>query len=190
MRFCSSEALQRWLVGLGDPGLTPWVVVLFYLCIAAFSWRAARRQSGTRAAIFWRSISAIALFLALNKQLDLQTLILRCGRVAVTSVGWSVYRRSIEAIVAIVIGVTVAAIFVRAAMIYRRMHFAERIAILGMALVTLSIVSRSTVILHLGSGLPLATAFRDWPEVLGSMLMMLGAGLAAPTESRDLADKI
>lgn len=176
MTLCNGAALRRWLVEIGDPGLVPWFAVFLYALVVIFSLKAARRRSRGGRRLFWATLAACALFLGLNKQLDLQTLILRCGRVAATSAGWAAYRRLLEAVAGIAIAVAAAVIVIRLAARFRRLDSAIRIALTGVVLIILFIVSRSSGILHLPmlSGLT-SPPLRPWIEIAGASLILLGA---------------
>ena len=96
MTFCNDAAFIRWLSQSGDPGLLPWVAVILYLGASGCACLAATHGKGGSQRLFWMSIAVLSLTMALNKQLDLQTLILRCGRVFVQANGWDGRRRLVE----------------------------------------------------------------------------------------------
>ena len=72
----------RWRPGIGDPSVVGWLTVVGYFAAAAACLRAARRdaaRTGRRSA-FWLGLFALAAFLGVNKQLDLQSLLTQTAR--------------------------------------------------------------------------------------------------------------
>ncbi|WP_342078260.1 isopropylmalate isomerase [Yoonia sp. SS1-5] len=94
-------ALRTWQVGIGDPGVTGWVIVGLYLLVGlicfvaagrtAFPWYTARREK-----FFWRALGLVLLALAVNKQLDLQSLLTASARCAAQLQGWYENRRVVQ----------------------------------------------------------------------------------------------
>jgi hypothetical protein len=95
-------AFNRWSPGLGDNHMMGWVTVLVYLAAALASVRAARRVGrGTadgRERRFWWISFAILLVLAVNKQLDLQSLVTMIARCHASLNGWYDMRRSAQSV--------------------------------------------------------------------------------------------
>lgn len=86
-------AFTQWHWGLGDNSLMGWVTVLAYLVAAVGSVLAARRLAGPDALVrrerrFWWIAAGIMLALALNKQMDLQTLFTLIARCHAQLAGW------------------------------------------------------------------------------------------------------
>lgn len=70
-------------LGVNDPDLASWLIVALYLITAALALRTAfliRRQTDNAFPLFWSLIAVGTLLLGLNKQLDIQTWLLRTGR--------------------------------------------------------------------------------------------------------------
>jgi hypothetical protein len=90
----------RWRPGIGDPTVIGWVTVAAYLVAALGSFRAAWREPQTangrssRPATFWLVLCALLVALAINKQLDLQSLVTQIGRDVIRS--WGLYRQRRE----------------------------------------------------------------------------------------------
>lgn len=86
--------IYGWSPGIGDPSFLGWFTVFAYaatsiLCVAAArNGRAARR--------FWRVLAIALAFLAINKQLDLQSLLTAIGRKLANSEGWYEQRREVQ----------------------------------------------------------------------------------------------
>ena len=87
-----------WSPKIGDPNVTGWLTVLFYLvagvlCVAA--WRKLRGDSGGR---FWAVLAMLLLALAVNKQLDLQSALTATGKCLAQAQGWYGQRRVVQLI--------------------------------------------------------------------------------------------
>lgn len=84
----------------GDPTALGWTITFGYLITAAACLRNALRARASSLAPEsihpWRWLAAGTLFLGLNKQLDLQTLLIRIGRAVSLSENWYQDRRLAE----------------------------------------------------------------------------------------------
>jgi hypothetical protein len=94
-----------WRPALGDPHAFAWVIVAVYLLASWFCLAAGRSQSiGSHGRIdlwfrrFWMVLAVLMLGLALNKQLDFQTLFTQLGRAIAKRRGWYAERRSIQTV--------------------------------------------------------------------------------------------
>lgn len=79
-----------WSFGFNDPTLLGWIMTAAYFLAAALGfhlWQRTRRE-GSPLSRFWLVLAVALLFLGFNKQLDLQTLLLKSvSRIAQTT-GW------------------------------------------------------------------------------------------------------
>ncbi len=193
MTLCDGAAFQRWINEIGDPGLLPWVAVFLYLGAAWASGRATRRARSNAERIFWIGVSTVAFLLAVNKQLDIQTLVMRCGRVAAKTAELGADRRLAQKIAAIALAVGATMLFAWLLLSMKKLDQAMRVTLAGGGLVALYILSRSGSILHLPALSPLLPRLlRALIETLGAMLMLLGALRAArrsPDGPADHADR-
>jgi hypothetical protein len=104
-------ALARWSPGLGDNTFMGWLTVGVYLLAAAAAMRAARMpdrpdlQLG-RERTFWGIAAAVMLFLAVNKQLDLQSLATMIARCHAQLNGWYETRGTVQRIFILVLAGT------------------------------------------------------------------------------------
>lgn len=93
-------AFTRWSPGLGDNHPMGWVTVGVYLLAALAAARAARGMGSTapdgRERRFWWISFAVLLFLAINKQLDLQSLVTMLARCHASLAGWYDDRRELQ----------------------------------------------------------------------------------------------
>ena len=93
----------NWEPGIGDPNFMGWFTVFAYLVAAILSGVVAYRSEkifpidrASKKRILWWCLSGILFFLAINKQLDLQTLFTEIGRVTARSQGWYQERRVVQ----------------------------------------------------------------------------------------------
>lgn len=97
-------AFQNWNAGIGDPTLWGWLTVVIYALAAVVAARVAYRgpfpdASRSREQIFWGCLAVGLTFLAVNKQLDLQTFFTVIGRCSALEQGWYEDRRTIQGLV-------------------------------------------------------------------------------------------
>lgn len=102
-------AFAQWSPGLGDNNAMGWLTVAVYLLAAASSARMARAPGGTgacsrRERMFWWISAGVMLFLAVNKQLDLQSLVTMVGRCHAQLAGWYDMRRTVQLVFILAIG--------------------------------------------------------------------------------------
>lgn len=88
---------ERWTPQIGDPDVTGWLTVIFYLVAALLSLLVWRRLAGQRGRVFWGILTCILVFLALNKQLDLQSAVTAAGKCVARAQGWYGQRRMLQA---------------------------------------------------------------------------------------------
>ena len=93
-----------WHFGIGDPTPIGWFTVVAY-ALATLAcggvWAADRRsirQGRLASPLFWMVLTLLLLFLGINKQLDLQTLLNDVGRRLAKSQGWYARRRIYQVI--------------------------------------------------------------------------------------------
>jgi hypothetical protein len=94
-------AFAQWNPGLGDNHLMGWVTVGVYLGAATASAMAARQLAGCyrvqrRERRFWALTALVLLLLAVNKQLDLQSLLTMVARCHAALAGWYDARRVVQ----------------------------------------------------------------------------------------------
>ncbi len=94
-------AFTQWSPGLGDNHPMGWLTVVVYLAAAIAAFAAARRLTGYEAATrrerrFWIIASVVMFVLALNKQLDLQSLLTMTARCHAQLAGWYDMRRIVQ----------------------------------------------------------------------------------------------
>ena len=90
--------MGRWQPVIGDPSFMGWLTVAAYLACAILALLSARahRKRERRPFIFWSLVSGWILLLAVNKQLDLQSLVTEIGRRIAWHQGWMAQRRVVQ----------------------------------------------------------------------------------------------
>jgi hypothetical protein len=90
--------MGRWRPEIGDPSFMGWFTVAAYLACAILSFFSAlaHQKSERRSFFFWSLISLLMLLLAINKQLDLQSLFTEIGRQVAGHQGWMEQRRMVQ----------------------------------------------------------------------------------------------
>lgn len=93
----------QWRPGIGDPSLMGWVTVAAYLGVALLCWRSARSAHGLveqaaahRGRRLWWMLASLFVLLAINKQLDLQSLVTVVGKRLAETQGWYEDRRIVQ----------------------------------------------------------------------------------------------
>lgn len=94
-------AFAHWSPGIGDNTPVGWLTVAVYLTAAWAASRAARMRlvndaQGRRERLFWWAATTLLLFLAVNKQLDLQTFVTAVARCHAQLSGWYEGRREVQ----------------------------------------------------------------------------------------------
>ena len=95
LRTCT---FNRWSPTIGDPTFWGWITVAAYVACAVLALAVVRRRRGgsARARVFWILLCAAMAFLAVNKQLDLQSLLTATGRCIAQQQGWYEDRRPFQ----------------------------------------------------------------------------------------------
>jgi Zn finger protein HypA/HybF involved in hydrogenase expression len=148
LAFAATEN-GRWQVGIGDPTIFGWLTVAFYLVAV---WRCLVKTKDSKKFggnyHFWLYLAFFLLFLAFNKQLDLQSWLTQTLRDSSHAHGWYAYRRLLQVIFigALGLGMLLALISVRLflANSWRR----HKITWLGIMLLCLFILVRAASFHH------------------------------------------
>lgn len=132
--------LAGWKPGIGDPGIMGWITVLVYAAASLSSLAARSRATPPNATamqerVFWSLSALLFAFLAVNKQLDLQTLMTDIGRCAANHGGWYGERRVIQVLLIVSLAVAAVAGLAIAMVAMRRSLRRLALAIFGIAFV-------------------------------------------------------
>ena len=101
MKTTLTCAFAQWSPGLGDNNLMGWLTVVVYLLAGLAAGRVARRLTAVdpvtrRERRFWVIAAGLLLLLAINKQLDLQSLLTMVARCHAQLSGWYDVRRGVQ----------------------------------------------------------------------------------------------
>jgi len=132
-----------------DAGDLPWLVAAAYLLASGLAAWAALRTSFRLESRFWWIAAVGLLFLALNKQLDLQTLLTETLREVATRDGWFEQRRAAQAAFVgaiVLLSLAMAAYLARLAW---ESGAGVKLTFLGLALLGAYVLSRAALFNHL-----------------------------------------
>jgi hypothetical protein len=146
-------ALTQWNWGPGDNNVVGWATVLVYLTAAYASMRAAQGLTGPegmprRERWFWWVAAGVMLALAVNKQLDLQTLLTLIARCHAQLTGWYDIRRIVQR--DFILGVAAGGVGLLALLTYLLRGIFGRVwlALLGLGFVCVFVVVRAASFHH------------------------------------------
>lgn len=176
VRGLSACVSESWRPGIGDPHVMGWVTVACYLGTAWLSVMVLRRgpRLARRVAVFWAALVAILLFLAVNKQLDLQTAMTAAGRCIAIAEGWYDDRRRVQ--VAVILGICVMGLALLALgfAALRRDIRRNALAVAGLALVVTFVLVRAVGFHDVDAliGLSVANIRLNWLLELSGLVLI------------------
>lgn len=185
----------RWHFGIGDPNAVAWIIVAAYGLAAALSFRAyliahaaqqrlaltdareARNQRSLKR--LWLMIAVGMVVLGINKQLDLQSLLLQVARDRAIDDGWYANRRPYQLgfIVAVVILAFTGTILLACAL----RHVLRRVflAVVGLAVLICFVIIRASSFHEVDAALAVGAPLR-----VNAVLELTGIGLIIASASR------
>lgn len=179
----SDCVLTRWQPGFNDPYLVSWIMVAIYLMVAVVAGRVVWRRpfpaaTARRERVFWGLIAGVLVFMAINKQGDLQTLLLSVGHCLSRTQGWFGERDLVKRIVVTVLAVSAlggGALFLWG---LRRTLSRTALPLTGLFLMASFIVLRAAEMFHFRG--PIMAMFRgNWPdrilELSGPLVIFIAA---------------
>lgn len=97
----------RWQPKIGDPHIIGWITVAWYLITAGLCLTVQARVAPSHAAmrLFWIALTVVMAILAINKQLDLQSLATAAARCTAQLQGWYADRQAFQINVILSLGV-------------------------------------------------------------------------------------
>ncbi len=183
---------MHWQPQLDNPNFLGWSVVAAYVIAAAFCAQAAlaRRKMGPeerRFSVIWWLLALGLLFLGINKQLNLQTLLIVLGRRAAFAGGWYQKRRLAQMVFSVVL--TVAGLGTLWFLWSRFRHFFARnpTALTGLVVLLLFVLIRAASINHVFERAGIKQDDKKWTWVLeigGSACLALAARKAGRETDR------
>jgi hypothetical protein len=146
-------AFTQWSWGLGDNFLMGWVIVVVYLIAALASALAARSVPGNEPRLrrerrFWWIAASILLFLAVNKQADLQTLMTQIGRCSAQLSGWYDQRQIVQRDFILAMAVGGVVVLALMALMLRGILGQVWLALLGLGFVCVFVLVRAASFHH------------------------------------------
>jgi hypothetical protein len=182
---------RDWKISIHDPSVAGWGITIAYLVASLFCLRSAlhsRRVHPYRLSILWWLLSVMLLFLAVNKQLDLQTLLTDIGREWAHRGGWYDQRRAIQ-YQAILISLTLGLAGMGITLYWiRGVWHRLWLALVGVALLASFVILRAASIHHTGRLLGLRLGewhFLPLLEVIGAALVGFSAWRHVRTLKRE-----
>ena len=149
-----------WSPGIGDPSYMAWFAVCAYFLTAILCFTAYRRcqqRSNTETCNnslsvsrwIWLGLFLVFLFLGINKQLDLQSLLTATGKNLALQQGWYAERRKYQEIFVAVLILSSAMLLLAFALIFRVVGTAERLALMGGVIVVTFVLVRASSFHHM-----------------------------------------
>jgi hypothetical protein len=175
------DAMLKWQLRFDNPNFIGWSVVAAYIGAAVCCGRAAMdcRAAPTRAvAPLWWLLAAGLIFLGINKQLNLQTLMIVIGRNLSRAGHWYVARRRLQLIFSVVFAALCLGTLAWFSWRWRPFFRQHRLVLAGLIVLALFVVVRASTINHADAFLGINLKDKDWTWVLeigGSALIGMGA---------------
>lgn len=176
---------NTWQIAIGDPNIMGWAIFTAYALAAVLAAIVLRSSPfvpthQSRERILWALIAALMAALALNKQLDLQTLVLAAGRCLSQEQGWYDSRRLVQRDFIFALAALAALIGVGIIWLLRGIMRHNMIALSGLAALAGFVVLRGGQMFHI---FVLAQAPEETPlhevtsvlEVLSPTLIIVAA---------------
>jgi hypothetical protein len=156
-------AFAQWSPGLGDNNIIGWLTVVVYMWAALASARLVLVLRGSdptfrRERLFWAISAVVMLCLAVNKQLDLQSLVTMIGRCHAQLSGWYDNRRAVQEVFILSIAGLGVLVLGLLALLLRGILRRVWLALVGLCFVCLFVVVR-------------AASFHHMDVLLGSWMM-------------------
>lgn len=177
----------RWQLGIGDPTPMGWITTIAYAlaglicCYAAWATlRQPPHRLGRRAAVYWAVCGVLMLFLAVNKQLDLQTFFTDVARNWAKAGGWYETRRVVQTwfIRGLAAGGVAGLLLV--AWLIRGARLTYYLALIGLVFTGCFVVIRAASFHHVDAliGYEIAGVRMNWVFELGGILVVAVSALA------------
>jgi hypothetical protein len=174
--------IAGWSPGIGDPTPLGWLTVAGYALACVLSVRAASRDRAGNARL-WLGIAVFLASLAINKQLDLQSLLTALAREGALAHGWYQSRRPVQALFVLVVMALSAGAALWLLTLTRRRGTAIRVASLGVAFLLLFVIVRAASFHHMDAFLRetfVAVTMNHLLEIGGIALVGLAAAATGP----------
>ena len=175
----------RWVPSIGDPTVMGWATVVVYFIVALLCFKAAAVSLSVEekhiksVKIFWSVLFLFLIFLGINKQLDLQSLVTQIGKDMAISQGWYKDRRMVQFIFIIFIGVFGVTGLTMLIIIYRHTYLGIKIALTGCLFLFGFILVRASSFHHMDEfiNFQLAGVKMNWLFELGGLSIIAGGAM-------------
>lgn len=181
--FSSFAALRAciardWTPQIGDPEITGWLTVLSYLVCLFLAVKVLHCRPAGAARGLWLAIAGLMAFLALNKQLDLQTALIVTGRCMARAQGWYDKRQLVQLafIAGMVLGMVIALSWTTKALRGHRRR--NGLALLGLVVLCGFVLVRAVSFHHVDRLINAEFAnikYNFWFENAGPLLIAINA---------------
>jgi len=193
MYVFAQTAAESWRPGIGDPTFAGWLTVVLYLLASVLCYRrvgTAKRleaKSGPGAQqFFWFLLALAMFFLAINKQLDLQTLLTEIGRDVADSQGWYEDRRPIQRLFVFGVAVTGGVALIGVLWWQRRFWRSQWLTSLGLVSLLTFVLIRASSFHHVDAflGSSLGGLRMNWIFEIGGILCIIVGSLISQDPPR------
>lgn len=189
---CMVAAIEdgRWVLGIGDPTPMGWATVAAYLLASATCLLWARPPGPGRSLPI--VVATLMAMLAINKQLDLQSLFTEAARDLVKSLGLHEDRRELQAIFIGAVVVAMASALGGLAWTQRRRWREVGLALLGLVLLSGFVLVRSASFHNVDHGLgeALGGVKFNWILELGGIGMVFGGAIIGWLSRRPKSSRV
>jgi hypothetical protein len=172
----------HWRPTIGDPTAMGWLTVFAYLATAVACYAASLKQPGR----LWRWLPVVFLFLAFNKQIDLQSLFTEVGKISTRQMGLYGHRGSIQATMIVIILAVAGIGIVTLLVALKRPWSPKSLALTGLIVLTSFIAIRALSFHHFDRfiGTWYGPMKGNWILELSAISMVLAAALWERGRSR------
>ncbi len=195
--LAATDTQGDWHFGIGDPTPMGWFIAIAYMVATiacALVWAAERKASrrGQPASpLFWSVLTVSLLFLGINKQLDLQTLLNDVGCRMARSQGWYDRRRGYQVLFIAVVASAGLLALCGFSWLARKQWKRNFVALLGTVFLYVFVLIRASSIHHVD--VMLRWQFLGWTwnwvlELGGIIIVGVGAWLACIDDRRKLRE--
>lgn len=133
--------------GIGDPTVVGWLTVAAYLVAAGLAAVNARRELGGSDRTLrrlWSSLTVLLLFLAVNKQLDIQSYVTAVGRAVAREQGWYEARGTVQLAFVLLVGLATAATIALLTWALRGVRRQQWLTLVGITMILGFVLIRAT----------------------------------------------
>jgi hypothetical protein len=145
-----------WRFGLNDSYVSGYVICASYIAVSVLclytgfsSKRLVTCGEKKKVILLWGGLALTMLMLGINKQLDLQTLLIAVGRILFKSLGLLEIRREVQAVFAVIFAMVSAVSFLGITWILRTQLLNNKYVFYGIFLISSFIVMRALSINHI-----------------------------------------